>query len=59
MSELEYIPIDFPKPIGTLTIHKGFTVYLYEKMPNKFHRWMAKVLLGWIYTDVGAEREEK
>jgi len=59
MSELEHIltSIDFPKPIGMLTIHKGFTVSIYTKMPNRFHRWMAKVLLGWIYTDLSAERK--
>ena len=44
MSELEHISIDFPKPIGTLTIHEGFTVSIYTKMPNRFQRWMAKVL---------------
>lgn len=57
MSELEHISIDFPKPIGTLTIHEGFTVSIYTKMPNRFQRWMAKVLLGWIYTDLSAERK--
>lgn len=56
MIELEQISIDFPKPIGTLTIHEGFTVSIYTKMPNRFQRWMAKVLLGWIYTDLSAER---
>ena len=54
MIELEHISIDFPKPIGMLTIHKGFAVSIYTKMPNRFHRWMAKVLLGWIYTDLSA-----
>ena len=59
MIELEHISIDFPNPIGMLTIHKGFTISIYTKMPNRFHRWMAKVLLGWIYTDLSAERKEK
>lgn len=59
MSELEHISIsiDFPKPIGTLTIHEGFTISIYTKLPNKFHRWMAKVLLGWTYTERSEDAE--
>jgi len=55
MSELEHISIDFPKPVGTLTIHEGFTISIYTKLPNRFHRWVAKVLLGWIYTERSEE----
>ena len=58
MRELEHISIDFPKPIGTLTIHKGFTVSIYTKLPNRFHRWMAKILLGWTYTKNREETED-
>lgn len=52
------LPVDFPKPVGELKINEGFTIQVYKKLPNRFHRWMAKVLLGWIYADVGAERSE-
>ena len=58
MRESEHISIDFPKPIGTLTIHKGFTVSIYTKLPNRFHRWMAKILLGWTYTENREETED-
>ena len=40
MNELEPILIDFQKPIGTLTIHKGFVISIYTKLPNRFHRLM-------------------
>ena len=50
--------IGFPKPIGTLTIHNGFTVAIYKKLPNRFHRWMAKILLGWTYTKSREETKD-
>lgn len=55
MNELEHISIDFQKPIGTLTIHKGFVISIYTKLPNRFHRLMARILLGWIYTERSEE----
>ena len=58
MREPEHISIDFPKPIGTLTIHKGFNVAIYTKLPNRFHRWMAKILLGWTYTKSREDTED-
>ena len=55
MNELEHISIDLPKPVGTLTIHKGFVISVYTKLPNRFHRLMARILLGWIYTEGGED----
>lgn len=52
------LPVDFPKPVGELKINEGFMIQIYKKLPNRFHRWMAKVLLGWIYTDLDAERSK-
>lgn len=40
------------EPIGVLKINEGLEVYFYKKMPNRFHRWMARVLLGWVYEDI-------
>lgn len=41
------------KPTGTLKINDNFSVALYGKLPSRFHRFMAKILLGWIYTERG------
>ena len=41
----------FPKPVGVLVINENFSIMLYKKMPNKFHRWMARILLGWKYEE--------
>ena len=42
----------FKKPVGYLRINNSFSISVYDKMPSRFHRWMAKVLLGWKYEDV-------
>lgn len=39
------------QPIGVLKLNESFKVYVYKKMPNRFHRWMARVLLGWVYEE--------
>ena len=44
-----------PKPTGELKINEEFSVILYRKLPNKFHRFVARILLGWIYTEVGEQ----
>lgn len=41
------------KPKGTLKINENFSLTLYDKLPNRFHRFMARILLGWIYTEAG------
>lgn len=40
-----------PKPVGTLHITDNFRIHIYGKMPNRFQRWMTKVLLGWKYEE--------
>lgn len=47
--------IGFPKPIGTLKINENFVIPVYDKMPNRFHRMMAKILLGWEYKEMKNE----
>ena len=37
------------EPVGVLHITDNFAVHIYGKLPNRFHRWMAKLLLGWRY----------
>jgi hypothetical protein len=44
--------IDLPKAVGTLMINESFTISIYNKMPNMFHRLMARILLGWKYRRV-------
>lgn len=45
----------FNKKVGTLKINENFNIVLYKKMPNRFHRFMAKILLGWIYEECNNE----
>lgn len=52
MTELEGLQVDWPTPVGLLKINESMSVAIYKKMPSRFHRWMAKVLLGWEYTEV-------
>ncbi len=44
--------IDPLKPVGSLKINESFTILIYNKMPNMFHRLMARILLGWKYRRV-------
>lgn len=39
------------EPVGVLKLNESLSVYVYKKMPNRFHRWMVKVLLGWVYEE--------
>lgn len=39
------------EPVGVLKLNESLSVYVYKKMPNRFHRWMARVLLGWVYKE--------
>ena len=45
----------FKEPVGYLEINNSCKIAVYDKMPSRFHRWMAKVLLGWKYEDVEGE----
>lgn len=47
--------LTMPKPIGTLKINENFSILLYDKLPNRFHRWMARVLLGWEYKEKNSD----
>lgn len=50
--------IRLPRQTGILKINNGVSLILYDcKLPNKFHRLMAKLLLGWIYEEVGEQDE--
>lgn len=44
--------LELPKPVGTLKINESFSMAVYKKLPNWFHRLMLKMLLGWTYTKV-------
>lgn len=39
------------EPVGKLHITDNFGVVIYNKMPSRFHQWMAKILLGWKYEE--------
>lgn len=41
--------VELPKAVGTLKINESFSISVYKKLPNCFHRLMAKILLGWEY----------
>ena len=47
----------FPKPIGRLKINENFEITIYGKMPNRFHRMMARLLLGWRYTETKGDKQ--
>lgn len=56
MSDLK---VEFPKPIGNLKINNNISFQLYDKLPCRFHRWMARILLGWKYEEyLGWKYEE-
>lgn len=59
MSELDRdtINIALPKPVGILKINESLTIQIYTRMPNRFHRWMAKILLGWTYIERSEDAE--
>ena len=45
--------IKLPRQTGILKINESVSIMLYDcKLPNKFHRLMAKLLLGWIYEEL-------
>ena len=47
-----------PKPVGTLRINASFVMAIYGEMPSWFHRWMAKILLGWKYEKEGSHERK-
>ena len=50
-SEMSDLGYEFNKKVGTLKINESFSIALYKKMPNRFHRFMSRILLGWIYEE--------
>ena len=40
---------------GYLKVNDSLRIAIYDKLPCRFHRWMAKVLLGWEYTEGGEQ----
>lgn len=42
-------------PAGYLKVNNSVRIAVYDKLPCRFHRWMAKVLLGWEYTEGGEQ----
>ena len=54
MTENDY-KLTMCKPIGTLKINENFSILLYDKLPSRFHRWMARVLLGWEYKEENSD----
>lgn len=47
----------FKEAVGMLKINNSLKIAVYDKLPCRFHRWMAKLLLGWEYTE--NKREQK
>lgn len=56
---MEDMNVGFPKPIGRLKINESFEIALYSKMPNRFHRMMARILLGWRYTETEGDKRSR
>lgn len=52
MAKIDENALNYPKPTGTLEINENFHIAIYGKMPNRFRRFMARLLLGWKYTEV-------
>lgn len=57
MIEYTGFSIGWDKPIGILKINESFTINIYKKLPNRFHRFMARLLLGWKYEVVKDETD--
>lgn len=51
MEKIDENVSNFSKPKGTLEINENFHIAIYGKMPNRIHRYMAWLLLGWRYRD--------
>lgn len=46
-----------PKYAWKLTVGDGFNLFYYEgKQPNRFHRWMQKVFLGFKWEKIDENR---
>lgn len=47
----------FKESAGMLKINNSVKIAVYGKLPCRFHRWMAKLLLGWEYTENKKEQK--
>ena len=47
-----YLDMCFPKPTGFLHIGDGVTFSYYHKLPNRFHRFMQRLILGFRWEKV-------
>lgn len=47
----------FKEAAGELKINNSLKIAVYDKLPCRFHRWMAKLLLGWEYTENKKEQK--
>lgn len=47
----------FKEAAGELKINNSLRIAVYDKLPYRFHRWMAKLLLGWEYTENKKEQK--
>lgn len=50
--------IGWDKPIGSLKVNESFVINIYGKLPNRFHRFMARLLLGWKYEKYEVVKDE-
>lgn len=53
--EKEQMGVYTNEVIGWLQINESTKIAVYKKMPNRFHRMMAKLLLGWVYGEESNE----
>ena len=51
------INLFFKEAAGELKINNSLRIAVYDKLPCRFHRWMAKLLLGWEYTENKKEQK--
>lgn len=49
MSDDKFYTVKPNEPVGVLKLNESLSVYVYKKMPNRFHRWIVRLLLGWVY----------
>lgn len=47
-----YLDMSFPKPTGFLHIGDGVSFSYYHKLPNRFHRFMQRLILGFRWEKV-------
>ena len=56
-NEIRISTLSTDKPTGYIHIGEGFTISYYKKLPNRFHRFMQQIILGFKWEIVGKENE--